>query len=57
LQGGAGVIGKLLALAVAVSAQVKHQMADRIGGISAVSEQIIKAFVARDSLVLAKGGQ
>src|SRR5260370_20887491 len=38
LQCGAGVVGKQLALGIAVSAEVQYQMADRIRRISAVAE-------------------
>src|SRR4029077_645628 len=57
LQRGAGEIGELLAFGVAVAAEVEHKMAYRVGRIAAVSEQIIKAFVARDGLVPAEGTQ
>src|SRR5579859_3685520 len=57
LQGGASVIGKLLALSIAVSAQVKDQMADGIGRVVAVSEDIAEGFKAGDGLILAEGRQ
>src|ERR1700730_9772728 len=57
LQRGAGEIGKLLAFGVTVAAEVEHKMAYWVGRITAVSEQIIKASVARDGLVLTEGTQ
>src|SRR5205085_6319137 len=57
LQRGAGEIGKLLALRITISAEIEHEMADRIGGVAAVSEQVVEGFVARDGLVLAEGGE
>ena len=57
LQGGAGVVGKLLALGIAISAEVQHQVADRIRRIAAVAQQIVEGFVAGDRLILPERGQ
>src|SRR5258708_2162481 len=57
LQCGAGVIRELLALGVTVSAEVEHKMSNRIRGITAVSQNVVKCFKARDCLVLAEGDQ
>ena len=46
LQRGASVIGKLLALGIAVSAEIQHQVADRIRRIPAIAQQIVERFVA-----------
>ena len=57
LQGGAGEIGKALALGVAVAAEVENEMADRIRGVAAVGEYVVESFEAGNCLVLAKGDQ
>src|SRR5260370_9051396 len=57
LQRAAGEIGKLLAFGVIVAAEVEHKMAYWVGRITAVSQEIIEAFVARDGLVLTEGTQ
>jgi len=57
LQRGAGEIGKLLAFRITISAEIKDEMTDRIGGVAAVSEQVVEGFVPCDRLVLAEGGE
>ncbi len=57
LQRGAGVIGKLLALGIAVSADIKHKVAHRIRRIPAIAQQIVERFVAADTLILPESGQ
>src|ERR1035441_8874488 len=57
LQGGACAIGKLLPLRIAVSAEVKHQVANWIRRIPAVAQQIVERVVAGDPLVLAESRQ
>ena len=57
LQRGAGVIGKLLALGVAVAAEIQHQAAHRIRRIHAVIEHSVPGGIALHALVLSKGPQ
>ena len=57
LERGAGEVGKLLALGVAVSAEIEDQVADGIRGVMAVAEEIVESLVASDGLILAEGGQ
>ena len=57
LQGRAGEVGKLLALGVAISAEVEHEMADGIGGVAAVGQHVIEGFEAGDGLILAEGDE
>ena len=57
LQRSACVIRELLALRIAISAQVQHQMANRISRVMAVSENIIERLESRDRLILTEGGQ
>ena len=52
LQCGAGEIGKLLALGVAIAAEIQHQAAYRIRRIHAVVEHAIPRGIALHSLVL-----
>jgi hypothetical protein len=47
----------MLALEVAVSAEVQHEMADGIGGVTAVSQDVVESFEARDGLILAEGAE
>ena len=44
-------------LLVGIAAGVEHQPADGIGRVAAVGQHILHGVVARDGLVLAKGGQ
>ena len=39
---------------IAISAKIENEMADRIRGVAAVTQQIFERLVARDGLVLAK---
>ena len=55
LQGGAGAIGKLLALGVVITTEVENEMAYGIGGIVAVGEHIVEGVETGDGLVPAKG--
>ena len=57
LQGGAGEVGKVLAFEIAISAKVEHEMADGIGGVAAVGQQIVESFEASDGLILAEGAE
>ena len=57
LQRGASVVGKLLPLGIAVSAEIQHQVAHRIRRIAAVAQQIVERFVAGDALILPERGQ
>ena len=57
LQCGAGVIGKLLALGIAITAKVEHKMSDRIRGVTAVGQDVVESFEAGDSLILAEGDE
>src|SRR6266496_4686670 len=57
LQGGAGEVGELLAFGVAVPAEIKHEMSDWIGGIVAVTEQVVEGLITGSGLVLAECGQ
>ncbi len=54
LQRGAGVVGKLLPLGIAIAAQVQHQMSHGIRGVLAVAQHVLECGIARDGLVLAK---
>src|SRR5205814_8476219 len=42
LQGGAGESGKLLPFGIAVAAEAKHKMTDRVGGVMAVRQNCIE---------------
>src|SRR5207248_6556615 len=57
LQPRASVVGELLALGVAVSADVKHQVPDGISRIPAVTAQIVESCIASNGLILAEGNQ
>ena len=57
LQGGAGEIGKALAVGVAVSAKIKDEVTDGIRGIVAVGEDVVECFEASDGLVLTESDQ
>ena len=57
LQSGAGVIGKLLALGIVISAEVEDEMAYGIRRIAAVGEYMVEGFEAGDGLVQAEGGE
>ena len=57
LQGGAGGVGKRLALLVAISAEIEHQAAHRIRGIAAVIEHALPVCVAMNGLILPKRDQ
>ncbi len=57
LQGSAGVVGELLALGVAIAAQVQHQMSYGIGGILAIAEHVGERRIAGRRLVLTKSGK
>ena len=57
MQGGAGEVGKLLALGVAVSAEVEHEMADGIRGVAAIGQDVVESFEAGDGLILAEGDE
>ena len=57
LQSGAGVIGELLAFGVVIAAEIEDEMADRIGRVTAVGENIVKGFETGDGLVLAEGDE
>ena len=52
LERGAGVVGKLLALGIAVSAKVEDEVSDGIGGVATVGEEVVERFVSSDGLVL-----
>ena len=47
LQGGAGEVGELLALGVAISAEVENEMADGIRRVFAVGQQVVEGFGKR----------
>ena len=57
LEGGAGGIGKLLALFVAIIAEVQDQASNRIRGVNAVAEDGVPVRVPCDGLVLAESFQ
>ena len=57
LQRRAGEVGKLLALGIAISAEVEDEMADGIRGILAIGQQVVESFEARDGLILAEGDE
>src|SRR5208283_1034215 len=57
LQRSAGVVGKLLAPGIVITAQVKDKMSDGIRRITAVSEDIVEAFETRDGLILPERDQ
>ena len=57
LQCRAGEVGKLLALGVTVSAEVEHEMADGIGRVAAIGQDVVERFEARDGLILAEGAE
>ena len=57
LQRGAGEIGKLLPLRIAIAAKIQHEMADRIRRIAAIAEQVVESWVARHRLILTKRRQ
>ena len=54
LQRGAGCVGELLALRVAVAAEVEGKVADRIRGVNAIVEDGVPIGIALDGLILAK---
>src|ERR1700692_4201038 len=57
LQRGAGVVGKLLPLGIAIAAEIEYEMSDRIRRIAAVGEHVIESFKTGDGLILAKSDQ
>ena len=57
LQRGAGVVGKLLALGIAITAEVEHEMADGIGGVTTVGKHVGEGLEASDGLILAEGAE
>src|SRR6185437_4428211 len=54
LKSGAGEIGKALPFIITISPKIEHKMADGVGGVAAVPEQIIEGLVTSDPLVLAE---
>src|SRR5258708_19145417 len=57
LQRGAGAVRKLLAFGVTVAAEVEQKMSNRIGGITAIAQNVGESVKARDGLVLTKSNQ
>src|SRR5579864_1881708 len=57
LKGGAGVVGKLLALGIAVSAEIKYEMSNGISRVAAIAKNIVEGVEARDGLILTEGNQ
>ena len=57
LQRGAGEVGELLALGIAISAEIEHEMADGIRGVVAIGQDVVEGFEARDGLILAEGDE
>ena len=55
LQRCAGGVREALAMFIAISAEIKNQAADGIGGVFAIVEKRRPVWVALDFLVLAKG--
>src|SRR5581483_2790710 len=55
LQRRAGEIGKLLPLCVTIAADIQDQVADGVGGVLAVPQQVLKCPVTCNRLVLAEG--
>ena len=54
LQGGAGRVGKALALLVTIAAEIKDQLPHRVGGINAVAKNGVPISVAVGRLILSK---
>ncbi len=57
LQSGAGVVGELLALGVAITAQVEDEMAYGIRRIAAIGEDVFESLETSNGLVLAEGDE
>src|SRR5437763_11106864 len=54
LQRCAGEIGKLLAFFILIAANIENQPPYRIGRVTAITEQVVEAFIAINELVLPK---
>src|SRR4029077_12033286 len=55
LQGGTSEVGKLLALRVAISAEIQDEVSNGVRGIFAVGQQVGERGEASDGLILAEG--
>src|SRR5437667_6245716 len=57
LQRSTGEVRELLAFLIPVSAQIQHEVSNRIRRIAAISEQVLERMILGRGLVLAKCGQ